>query len=66
MWQGWRKQGTWPSLYPLQDEDIMIITQIIGILRPDDTYDSDGIDNCDDDNDDTNNSKSTSFFLSLS
>ena len=54
MWQGWRNQGIWPPLYPLQDEDIMII------LRPKNIDDNDGNDDCDDDN--TNNNKSTCFF----
>jgi len=67
MWQGWRKQGTWPSLYPLQDEDIMIIKQIIIILRPHNIDNSDGNDDCGDDSDDnTNNNKSTCFFLWVS
>lgn len=62
MWQGWRKQGTWLPLYPLKDEDIMIIKQIIIILRPENIDDNDGNDDCDD----NDNNKSTCFFLWVS
>jgi len=66
MCQGWRKQGTWPPLYPLQDVDIMTIKQIIIILRPNNIDDTDCNDDCDDNNYNTNKNKSTCFFLWVS